>query len=116
MTQLAAHWPQLRLIPIPLITFLRPAEMLDKNVVKVVEPCDAKMFRYIKRDIPNLGQFAVLWQEEGEGKWKRRRKRDRIIYIHRKHVLFSPVRLDNKGLCFTLSCFTDLKVLRLHRS
>lgn len=58
MTQLAAHWPQLRLSPIPLITFLRPADMtLDKNVGEVVEPCDVKMLSYIKSDVLNLGQF-----------------------------------------------------------
>lgn len=87
MTQLAAHWPQLRLIPIPLITFLRPAEMLDKNVVKVVEPCDAKMFHYVKRDIPNLGQFAVLWQEEGEEEVETE-KEERPNHLHSPETCF----------------------------
>lgn len=50
---------------IPLITFLRPAEMLDK-CEEVVEPQDVQMLSYIKIAVPNLGQFAIRWREEEE--------------------------------------------------
>lgn len=38
----AAHWPQLGLRLIPLITFLRPAEMLDNSAGKSRSPVTRK--------------------------------------------------------------------------
>lgn len=113
VTQLAAHWPQLRFSPIPLITFLRPAEMLDKNAGEVVEPCDAKMLSYVKSDVPNLGQFDVLWREEVKEEVEAE-KEERPNHSHSLETCFLLSDWITTTCVFTLSCFTALKVFRLH--